>query len=325
VRGTKTTQLECEGVMKAPTECCPTMDEVNAWCDDILRRAADARLQVTFLPDPAYDFKLAVRHTGGVYLRCWSQELGEFYCFWQPCPSGRGPVLFHLPGYGAEMSAHPELVADGYNVLHINPLGYATPHGPDEAKQRDGTWPVMAETLESHGEHGYRDWLSQAAAAALWALEQDGVDGRRFAFFGTSQGGGTSLLLASIFRDRGVRAAAADVPFMINYAVSAKAETSGAYSLVASPLAELAKKQPGEVEAMWRAIGFVDAMHHAHRLTMPVLLTAGADDQTCPADSIRSLFDRLPGTRSYAELAGQGHAYTTPFLHLTRAWFRLYV
>jgi pimeloyl-ACP methyl ester carboxylesterase len=58
---------------------------------------------------------------------------------------------------------------------------------------------------------------------------------------------------------------------------------------------------------------------------MPVLLTAGLDDETCPVDQIRALFERLPGTRSYTELAGQGHAYTQPFLHLARAWFRLYV
>jgi cephalosporin-C deacetylase-like acetyl esterase len=311
--------------VKAPVDCYPTQREVDAWCGDILRRAAKARLQVTSLQEPIYDFKLGVLHTGGQYLRCRSKALGEFYCFWQRCPSGRGAVLFHLPGYGAEMSAHPELVADGYNVLHINPLGYATPHGPDESKQEEGTWPVMAETLRSHGEHGYRDWLCQAAAAVLWALRQDGVDGRRFAFFGTSQGGGTSLLLASIFRDRGVRASAADVPFLINFPSSATAEVAGAYALISAPLAEVARERPKEVEAMWRAIGFVDAMSHARRLTMPVLLTAGTKDETCPADSIRSLFEKLPGTRSYTELSGQGHAYTMPFLHLARAWFRVYV
>jgi cephalosporin-C deacetylase-like acetyl esterase len=310
--------------MKAPLDCYPTRRQVDSWCDEILRRAEDAKLRVRVLEEPAYSFQLAVRHTGGVYLSCQSKTLGQFYCFWQPCPAARGPVLFHLPGYGAEMSAHPELVAEGYNVLHINPLGYATPHGPDETKKRDDTWPVMPETLESRGEHGYRDWLSQAAAAALWALKQKRVDRQRFAFFGTSQGGGTSLLLASIFRDRGTRAVAADEPFMVNYPVSALAAVPGAYGLVSGPLSEMARERPAEAEAMWRALGFVDAMSHAHRLTMPVLLTAGAADETCPPASIRALFEKLPGTRSYTEMAGQTHGYTTPFLHLARAWFRLY-
>ncbi len=58
---------------------------------------------------------------------------------------------------------------------------------------------------------------------------------------------------------------------------------------------------------------------------MPTLLTAGTVDDTCPSESIHSLFRKLPGTRSYTELAGQGHAYTMPFLHLARAWFRTHV
>jgi len=234
-------------------------------------------------------------------------------------------VLLHLPGYGAEMSAHPELVADGYNVLHINPLGYATPHGPDQSKKRQDTWPVLPDTVRSMGKEGYVDWLTEAAAATLWALGQERVDDGRFAFFGTSQGGGTALLMGSIFRDRGVRAVAADVPFLTDFAWVHGNRSGGAYNLIAPPLEALAQEGADRLAAGWKALGLVDTLSHAHRLTMPVLLTAGGDDVTCPPATIRALFDRLPGTRSYTELAGQGHAYTMPFLNLTRAWMRLHV
>jgi len=310
--------------MPSPLDHYPSADEVDAWCDSILERARNARLTMTEVNEPVYTFQLGVRHTGGVYLSAHSQALGHFHCFWQPCPSGRGPVLLHVPGYGAEMSAHPELVADGYNVLHINPLGYATPEGPDESKRPTGTWPVLPDTVTSLGQKGYVDWLAQAAAAALWALEQNGVEGDRFAFFGTSQGGGGALLLGSIFRDLGVRAVAADVAFLTNYAMAYSGRI-GAYAIGLDAVMDMAEKSPGDVPAAWRALGFVDTTSHSHRLTMPTLLTAGGADETCPKESILSLFDRLPGTRSFTELAGQGHAYTMPFLHLARAWFRLYV
>ncbi len=311
--------------MERPSDCYPASEEVDAWCAHILRRAQDLRFKVDTSIAPVYDFRLGVRHTGGVYLHCVTEGLGEFYCFWQPCPSGGGPVLVHVPGYGAEMSAHPELVADGYNVLHVNPLGYATPHGPDEAKKEGDSWPVLPETVRSRGKKGYVDWLTQAAAMALWARSQDGVDAARYAFFGTSQGGGTALLLASILRDEGVRAVAADVPFLVNFPLAAEAEFPGAYGLVLDPLRKISERHPEEAAAAWKAIGFVDTISHAHRLSMPTLLTAGKLDETCTAANIRSLFEMLPGTRSYTELAGQGHAYTTAFLHLARAWFRLYV
>ena len=82
---------------------------------------------------------------------------------------------------------------------------------------------------------------------------------------------------------------------------------------------------PAKVPAAWRALGLIDTLSHAHRLTMPVLLTAGGDDTVCPPASIQSLFERLPGTRSCTFLAGQAHAYTPAFLHLTAAWFGMYV
>jgi cephalosporin-C deacetylase-like acetyl esterase len=311
--------------MREPVECYPTAAEVDAWCEDILRRAQAADLSAELLEDEPWDFRLGVRHTQGRYVRFRSQALGEWHGFHQACPSGRGPVLIHVPGYGAEMSAHPELVSDGYNVLHVNPLGYATPSGADKTKREGETWPVLPDTIHSLGREGYVDWLAQATAATLWALRQECVEPDRFAFFGTSQGGGTSLLLASIFRDRGVRAAAADVPFLTDFSTAMGLENSGAYWIARTPMERLAGERPGDVPAAWRALGLIDTLSHAHRLTMPVLLTAGALDEACPPASIRALFDKLPGTRSYTELARQGHAYTTPFLHLARAWFRLYV
>jgi len=302
----------------------PTAAEVDAWCDDILARAADRKLKAQ-LGESAADYRPGIRHTHGVYVTFECAGGHTFYGYWQRTPNGRGPVLLHVPGYGAEMSAHPELVSAGYNVLHINPQGYATPDGFDESKRPNGTWPVLPDTVTSLGEKGYVDWLADAAAAALWALQQDGVDADRYAFFGTSQGGGTCVLLASIFAGRGVRCVAADVPFLTNYPLVRDLTQQGAYELTFAPLDAIAKERPDDVARAWRALGFVDTMNHVHRLTMPVLLLAGLEDGTCPPATIRSLFDALPGTRSYTEIAGQGHGYTTHFLHLAAAWFRLFV
>ena len=303
----------------------PTADEVDAWCATVLGRADSAALKARLLDDPPYEFRMAVRHANGRYVEWTSEKLGRFYGFWQPTPSGRGPVLFHVPGYGAEMSAHPELVADGFNVLHISPQGYATPKGPDESKRPGGTWPVLADTVLSLGRRGYADWLAQAAAAALWALGLDGVEAARFGFLGTSQGGGTALLLASIFRDHSVRAVGADVPFLTDFPLVRAMKEPGAYCLAFDPLGQLERERPADLPAAWKALGTIDTTSHAHRLTLPVLLTAGQQDAACPPPSVRSLFDKLPATRCYCELAAQGHAYTTPFVHLARAWFRLYV
>jgi len=298
----------------------PTPDEVDAWCEALITRAQARQVTARFVEDPIYDFRLGVRHTGGCYVVFESPDAEPFYGFWQPAPAGRGPLLFHLPGYGAEISAHPELVSQGYSVLHINPLGYATPAGPDAAKQVNGAWPVLPDTASSMGRAGYVDWLADAIAAVHWARQEQARDADRYGFFGTSQGGGTALLLASILSRQGVGCVAADLPFLVNFPLA-----SERVGWVREITLSLMKGSPDSRRAAWKALGYVDVLCHAHRLGMPVLLTAGSQDETCPPETISGLFDRLPGTRSYTEIAGQGHAYTKAFLHLAQAWFRLHL
>ena len=305
----------------------PARNEIDAWCSDLLARSDGTDFKATPLNAPSYSFALAVRHTRDhTYMAFESKAFDTFYGYWQPAAGGGpAPLLVHVPGYGAELSAHPELVATGFNVLHVNPQGYGTPMGPNEAKKIGGDWPVLPETVESLGKQGYVHWLRDALVAIRWACAQPVVQRDRIGLFGTSQGGGTSLLLASLLHGRGVKAVAADVPFLTNFPLVFQMSSPGAYSLALTPLTQLRNHAPTNVPAAWKALGTIDTMSHAHRLSLPVLLTAGTDDTATPADSIRSLFEVLPATRSYTELAGQGHAYTVPFLHLAKAWFGLYV
>ena len=306
------------GADQVVTEYYPKKKEVDEWCSLILERAKERNLTARFLDVPTYSFQLGVRHTSGnSYLAFETPGKRTFYGYWQPASATPAPILFHLPGYGAEMSAHPELVEKGFNVLHINPQGYATPSGPSD---NEGMWPVLPDTVKTNGKHGYVDWLEDALSAALWALSLDEVESKMFGCFGTSQGGGTSLLLASIMRDEGVKAAAADLPFLTNFPLMYGREDRGAYGAALDAM----RTHEGDPEE-WRALGFIDTMSHAHRLIVPTLLTAGGEDTSCPPPSIQALFNELPGTKSFTYISGQTHAYTVPFLRLASAWFSLYV
>jgi cephalosporin-C deacetylase-like acetyl esterase len=137
--------------------------------------------------------------------------------------------------------------------------------------------------------------------------------------------GGTSLVLSSVMRGRGVKAVAADLPFLTHFPMMSAMKYTDAYSLAFTRLEQLQKEDPGKLPQAWHALGYIDTVSHAHRLTMPVLLTAGGADAVCPPCTIKALFELLPSTRSYTELADQGHAYTVPFLPLARAWFGLHV
>ncbi len=307
-------------------EVYPTPTEVDAWCETLLAAADAVPVKVTTVEAAPYEFRMGpwASTSHSRYVAFSSRRRSTFYGYWQTLPSsGPAPALIHLPGYGAEMSAHPELVAAGYNVLHVNPLGYATPLGPDESKRGvDGNWPVLPDTAASGGKRGYRDWLRDAVVAANWLRQQPEVHPDRLAVFGTSQGGGTALLLASLLRDRACRAVAADQPFLTNFRLMEEYEEKGAYGLV-FPFLETLK--PQRQAAAWRALGLIDTASHAHRLTMPTLLTAGGADTICPTTTIQALSDALPGTRNFTEIQGQAHGYNQYFVHLARAWFDSFV
>jgi len=267
----------------------PSEAEVDAWLDDIWAEAERTECGVELLAESGYGPQLGVRHTRGCqYVRFSLSDEGPFYGYWQPALSGPAPLLVHTPGYGAEMSAHPELVAQGFNVLHVNPLGYVTPTGPDEAKKRGDTWPVFQDTVASRAQAGYRQWLMQCVLAVRWAQSRAETLSGRVSFFGTSQGGGASLLLGSLFRGQGVRCVAADVPWLIHFPMARALDVEWGQ--------ELFVENPADG---WYALGMIDALSHARRLDVPVLLTAGGADVTCRPETISALFERLPSTRSY--------------------------
>jgi cephalosporin-C deacetylase-like acetyl esterase len=297
----------------------PSEAEVDAWLDAIWQQAQETECEVEPLDEQGFTMQFGIRHLKGYqYVRFSPEGMDTFYGYWQPAPSQPAPLLVHTPGYGAEMSAHPDLVAQGYNVLHVNPLGYVTPSGADEAKRRDDTWPVFYETYTSRGERGYRQWLINCVLAIRWAQGQGAVLADRVSFFGSSQGGGASQMLGSLYRDHGVRCVAADVSWMTNFPLCKELDVEWGHDTFA---AIEAMEDPADG---WYALGLIDALSHARRLTVPVMLTAGGADPTCPPAAIETVFDKLPLTRMYCYIDGQGHAYTQEFVTLATAWFRLY-
>jgi cephalosporin-C deacetylase-like acetyl esterase len=180
----------------------------------------------------------------------------------------------------------------------------------------NGCGPVYPETLMSGGKKGYAEWLADCVSAVEWARREKNVIPDRVSFFGTSQGGGASLLLASIYSDEHiVKAVAAEEPFLTDFAVAAG---RGAYGMGADMYADT----PSEVKAA--AEFFVDTMHHVHRISCPVLLTSGGKDETCPPETVKDLFDALGGTKSYTHFDYLPHGYSREFLAMVKAWFMMF-
>lgn len=297
----------------------PSTEELAEWIESMLSDAEQsdftAELQGQFLPCNFGQFHAPARlvkftRNGHSYWGVWSEKN----------TGSSAPLLVHLPGYGAELSCHYDVAALGYNLLQLSPLGYWTPEGFDLSLQKDGNWPVLPDTVRTGAKGGYREWLMDAICAVKWAWTQGNVLANRVSFYGTSQGGGTALLLGSIFAGRGTACVCADEPFLTNYPL---ADFRGAYA-VALPGCEDVRKSTGDEAAIWRAFGFIDTVCHATRMDYPVLLTAGGNDVVCPPETVASLYERLPQTKSLTYLHAHGHGYNTEFIKLACGWFSLF-
>ena len=297
--------------------CYPSEAEVDVWSERLVAASARENVsgEIMELSPVRAEFGNNPNTIQNRYVRFTAGNGHVFYGYWQPALRTPAPLAVNLPGYGSFMGFHPQICDDGYHVLHGSPLGYVTPEGARrELATANGEWPVFPNTaLGLPG--GYEDWLTDALLAVRWAQEQPGVLPGRVSFFGTSQGGGGSLLLASLLGAQ-ARCACADVPFLT--AIPLSKFRGSAYGLL-----EAVYRQ-AEPEAFWRRLGYLDALSHAHRLTMPVMLTCGGRDAVCPAETVGCLFEKLPGTKQLTFLKEGIHTHTREGMYLIRSWLGMY-
>lgn len=294
----------------------PSVEQLERWADEIWSEAKSRKLEVKILNDRHFSQTLGefnLRHV--TYVEFRPEGMAPFYAYWQKTLGTPAPLLVHTPGYNAEISMFADMLIQGFNVIHINPLGYITPYGPDLSKKKNGAWPVLDDTINTLGASGYRQWFINAVMAAVWAMERAESLPGRVSFFGTSQGGMGSLVLGSLFRGRGARCVAADLPYLVNLPL---AKSLGSYNI------DGMIKDGVDRDSAWRAALHCDPLAHAERLDLPVLLTAGEADTLCRPETIESLYLRLKNSRCIMHIKDEPHRYTNEFLYMASAWFRMY-
>ena len=306
------------GAIEKPYGYYPEPEEIDAWTDQVWADAHTRTGRGELLPDAGWTNNFGDYQARTQIVRFEYEGLPTFYGVWQAAISGPAPLVVHLPGYGGELSVHPPMAACGFNVLNLSPMGYWTPKGFDESKRdkATGSWPVLMDTLRSDRKHGYADWLQCVVCAVEWAWTQGSVIPGRVSFYGTSQGGGTSILAGSLFRDHGIRCIASDEPYLTDYPLS---NLRGAYVILT-----YAVREQSSPEEAYRKLAVVDTLAHTHRIHCPILVTTGTADVVCPPETVRKLDARLDGTHAMVTFEGRPHGYAFEFARLAETWLKMY-
>lgn len=216
------------------------------------------------------------------------------------------PAIVTAPGYGGwEFGVDRNECQRGYAILQVYPRGQGE---SGELWQVDephrGHW--VQHRKQSPGGFYYRGAVTDLIRGIDFLRSRPEVDPHRIALMGTSQGGMLALQAGAM--DEAARAVVAHVPYLCD--------------VRHSPAFEGTLGRDARFLDTW---DYFDPVHLAHRIHAPTLLSAGGRDELCPPDTIRAVFDRLPGIKSLAFFPDLTHTSCNDFYGMGWQWIERYV
>ena len=263
----------------------------------------EAQVEPAAEPLPYRKFKVTLRSLDGVRIRAWLAlpVQGE-------APATKPwPVIVTMPGYGgSQQGVMLSECQRGYAVLQVFPRSQGESaelwkiDGPDKL-----TW-HLARPEGAYYQGAYADVMR----AIDFAVSRTDLDGDRIALVGTSQGGGMALAVAAL--DPRVKAVVAHVPFLCDFRLAARTPNS----LVKKLLDHAGRND----EAALSTLDYFDPRELAPQLRVPVLMSAGGRDEVCPAATIQSVHERLPGAKTLKTYPNLPHTSCLDFYNLSWLW-----
>jgi cephalosporin-C deacetylase len=219
---------------------------------------------------------------------------GEPVAAWLVRPrdaDGSLPVVVTYLGYTQGRGAPTEHLlwsAAGYAELVVDSRGQG--HDTPDRGQGDGTQWVegfMSRGITSPDDYYYRRLVTDCVRAVDAVGELPGVDPERVIITGGSQGGGLTIAVAGLARDR-VVAALPDVPFLCHFRRAVEISGEGPYVEIAK---YLRLHSPHRVSDTFTTLSYFDGVHFAQRATAPTLFSVGMMDPICPPSTVYAAFN----------------------------------
>jgi len=286
--------------------------EVRDFWNETLKKASveplSATAEIINLPVPFKKYRVTYRSLGGVMVRAYLAVpiMGEF------AGQKQLPAIISTVGYsGVFPSEMLEECRRGYVILQVFPRSQGESadfwkiDGPDKL-----TWHI-AQPDGYYYQGAYVDVLR----GIDFLTSRPEVDAGRIGLMGTSQAGGIGLAVAAL--DSRIRAVTVAQPFLCDMRHAATIQGSLINSLL--------EKYGVLNQQSLRTLEFFDPLNLVDHLRRPVLMSAGGKDSTCPMQTIRAVFERLPGIKAiivYPELA---HVPSVSFEEMSWEWMDRYL
>ena len=265
----------------------------------------EAQAELVNEPFQYVKYKITYRSLDGVKIRAYLAKPYET----EGKTSRKFPAIITAPGYrgdgwGLELGESLR----GYVILHVCPRSQGESaqlwkiDGPDYL-----TWHIA----NPEG-YFYQGAYVDLVRGVDYLCSRPDVDTNRIGAIGISQGGG--LVLAAAALDPRIKAVVARVPFLCDMRLAATIDNS----LVKVLLDRYGALTPGNLNTL----DYFDPVNLAHRLQAPTLIGAGGKDTTCPAQTVRAVFDKLAGIKVLAIYPNMDHPSGSDS-HATEAFYEM--
>ena len=217
-----------------------------------------------------------------------------------PVPPGvRLAGLLTMPGYNmlGDVQQAVQWARRGFAALQVIPRGQGPVPYPEGSKGK------VAHEVTDRYRYAYRKIYMDCLRGLDFLELQPEVFPGKIAIAGGSQGGGLTLVTASLAGDRAA-VAASSVPFLGNFPwVMRTGVTTNPYC----ELTEYLEKHPGDREQAAETLGYFDPVNLVERMTCPCFVVIGMKDARCPPETIFPTFERIPTFKQLIVAPDVGH------------------
>lgn len=237
----------------------------------------DARVETLKEALPYRKYKVTVTSLNGVRLSGFLSipVQGE-----DPTHVKPWPVIVTTCGYGGKQQG--VMLGEcmhGFAILQVFPRGQGESESGYTIRGGDKLTMELDRPEGAYYQGAYADMIRMID----FVMTRKDLDTTRIALVATSQGAGISLAVAAL--DSRVRTVVAHVPFLCNMRLAAT---------IPSLVKHLLDRKGNNNARAIRTLEYFDPYQLAPRLHIPVLMSAGGKDHTCPKPTIESVYNRIP-------------------------------
>lgn len=271
-------------------------EDFDAFWDNLLAQSAQIPLNATVELVPLR-CTLEVEVYDVHYDSLDGVRIAGWYCL----PRDRSeklPAIAEMPGYLSDPSIPRRRAQNGYATFG------AAPRGKIRSNQQfnPGYPGLLTHNIVDRNTYSYRGFYIDAIRVIDFLLSRDEVDSQRIGVTGSSQGGGLTVVAAALRPE--VCVAAAGAPYLCGFMDSIELTHTYPYQEIRDYL----RLYPERTEAVRDTVAYFDGINFAPRITCPIMVNIGLQDNVCPPETGYALWRAIASEDKHLyPYDGHGH------------------